>query len=111
MVEGGYNVMRSRDGNYITWRWRLYERLSEEKSAEFIPEKKKIVIYAREKLQKHDISSSCHIPGIPIGLVGIALYPSFSIGYRGRVLVLPYNHNYTVLIGNIFHSIEGVNSG
>ena len=72
--------MRCRDENYITGRWRLYEGLSEGKSAEFIPEKKKIVIYAREKLQKHDISSSCHIPSIPIGLVGIALYPSFSIG-------------------------------
>lgn len=55
-------------------------RLSEGKSAEFIPEKKKIVIYTREKLQKHDISSSCHIPCIPIGLVEIALYPSFPIG-------------------------------
>ena len=80
MVEGGYNVMRCRDENYIAGRWRLYKRLSEGESEEFIPEKKKIVIYAREKLQKHDISSSCHIPGIPIGLVGIALYPSFSIG-------------------------------
>ena len=80
MMEVGYNVMRCRDGNYIAGRWRLYVRLSEGESAEFIPEKKKIVIYTREKLQKHDISSSCHIPGIPIGLVGIALYPSFSIG-------------------------------
>lgn len=80
MVEGGYNVMRCRDGNYIAWRWRLYKRLSEGKSAEFIPEKKKIVIYAREKLQKQGFSSSCYIPCIPIGLVEIALYPSFSIG-------------------------------
>ena len=53
---------------------------SEGKSAEFIPEKKKSVIYTREKLQKYDIPSSYHIPGIPIGLVGIALYPGFSIG-------------------------------
>ena len=73
-------MMRCRDGNYIAGRWRLYERLSEGKSAGFIPEKKKIVIYAREKLQKRGFPSCCHIPGIPIGLVGIALYPSFSIG-------------------------------
>lgn len=72
--------MRCGDEYYIAGRQRLYARLSEGKSAEFIPEKKKIVIYAREKLQKHDISSSYHIPGIPIGLVGIALYPSFPIG-------------------------------
>ena len=80
MVECGCNVVRCRDENYITGRWRLYARLSEGKSAEFIPKKKKIVIYAREKLQKQGFSSSCHIPGIPIGLVGIALYSSFSIG-------------------------------
>ena len=41
MAKGGYNVIRSRDGNYIAGRWRLYVRLSEGKSAEFIPEKKK----------------------------------------------------------------------
>ena len=79
-------MMRCRDGNYIAGRWRLYSGLSEGKSEEFIPEKKKSVIYTREKLQKHDISSSYIIPCIPIGLVGIALYPSFSIdiggGYR-----------------------------
>ena len=79
-MECGYNVMRCRDGNYIAGRWRLYVRLSEGKSAGFIPEKKKIVICTREKLQKQGFSSSCHIPGIPIGLVGIALYPIFSIG-------------------------------
>lgn len=72
--------MRCRDGNYIAGRWRLYERLSEGKSEGFIPEKKKIVIYMREKLQKQGFSSSYHIPYIPIGLVGIALYPSFPIG-------------------------------
>ena len=65
---------------YIAGRWRLYVRLSEGKSAGFIPEKKKIVIYTREKLQKQGFSSSYYIPCIPIGLVGIALYPSFSIG-------------------------------
>ena len=53
---------------------------SEGKSEEFILEKKKIVIYTREKLQKQGFPSSCHIPGIPIGLVGIALYSSFPIG-------------------------------
>lgn len=42
--------MRCRDGNYIAGRWRLYERLSEGKSEGFIPEKKKNVIYTREKL-------------------------------------------------------------
>lgn len=75
-----YDVMRCRDGNYIAGRWRLYERLSEGKSEGFIPEKKKNVIYTREKLQKQGFSSSCHISCIPIGLVGIALYPSFPIG-------------------------------
>lgn len=74
------DVMRCRDEYYIRRRWRLYERLSEGKSKGFIPEKKKSLIYTREKLQKHDISSSYHIPCIPIGLVGIALYPSFPIG-------------------------------
>ena len=72
--------MLCRDGNYIAGRWRLYERLSEGKSEGFIPEKKKIVIYTREKLQKQGFSSSYHILCIPIGLVGIALYPSFPIG-------------------------------
>lgn len=75
-----YDVILCRDEYYITGRWKLYERLSEGKSEGFIPEKKKIVIYTRERLQKHDISSSYHIPCIPIGLVGIALYPSFPIG-------------------------------
>ena len=42
--------MRCRDGNYIAGRWRLYERLSEGKSEGFRPEKKKNVIYTREKL-------------------------------------------------------------
>ena len=73
-------MMLCRDGNYIAGRWRLYVRLSEGKSEGFIPEKKKIVIYTREKLQKQGFSSSCYIPCIPIGLVGIALYPIFSIG-------------------------------
>ena len=75
-----YDVMRYRDENYIIGRWRLYERLSEGKSEGFTPEKKKNVIYTREKLQKQGFSSSYHIPCIPIGLVGIALYPSFPIG-------------------------------
>lgn len=75
-----YDVTRCRDGDYIAGRWRLYERLSEGKSEKFIPEKKKIVIYTREKLQKQGFSSSYHIPCIPIGLVGIALYPIFPIG-------------------------------
>ena len=59
-MEGGYNVILCGIRYYIAGRWRLYARLSEGKSAEFIPEKKKIVIYTREKLQKHDISSSYH---------------------------------------------------
>lgn len=82
------------------WRWILYSRggregevESEGKSVGFIPEKKKSVIYTREKLQKQGFSSSYHIPCVPIGLVGIVLYLSFPIGYRGRVSVLPYNHN------------------
>lgn len=79
-LQVGYNIVRCGDGYYIAGEEGREKGKSEGKSAEFIPEKKKIVIYTREKLQKQGFSSSCYIPCIPIGLVGIALYPIFSIG-------------------------------
>lgn len=50
MVKGGYNIVRSGDGYYIAGEEGKEKGKSEGKSAGFIPEKKKNVIYAREKL-------------------------------------------------------------
>lgn len=75
-LQVGYNIVRCGDGYYIAGE----KGKSEGKSAGFIPEKKKIIIYTREKLQKQGFPAVAIIPCIPIGLVGIALYPSFPIG-------------------------------
>lgn len=50
MVKGGYNIVRSGDGYYIAGEEGKEKGKSEGKSEGFIPEKKKNVIYAREKL-------------------------------------------------------------
>jgi hypothetical protein len=105
-------VIRCRDEYYIGRRWRGDRRGNEGESAEFIPEKKKIVIYTREKLQKRDFLSACINFLYSYRILGncfISLYSRRNAG--GRVSDLPYNHNYAVLITNIFHSEEGVNSG
>ena len=59
-LQVGYNIVKCGDGYYIAGEEGKEKGKSEGKSAGFIPEKKKIVIYTREKLQKQGFSSSCY---------------------------------------------------
>ena len=72
--------MLCRDGNYIAGEEGRKKGESEGKSVGFIPEKKKNVIYTREKLQKQGFSRSYHNSLYSDRFSRNALYPSFPIG-------------------------------